>query len=126
MSASERSTTPPEERPCAREPGGERTAVARRQYERRAEPDLENPQWDAGAPSPARRVGELEATEEMDDPGQHNHDAEDREQEGGFAVHQEHHGAGYNPDRTGCERHPAARSLHEQAPLEVTRPLSIQ
>jgi hypothetical protein len=53
--------------------------AVRRQDERRPKPDLEDPQWRSG--TPARSVGELEATEQMGDSRQHDHDRQDGEQE---------------------------------------------
>ena len=78
--------------------------AVRRQDQRRSEPNLEDPQWDSGTPAPARPVSELEATEQMCDPRQRDHDNQDGEQEGPPDIRHEHDRAGHDPDRTGCER----------------------
>ena len=76
----------------------------RRQDECRPEPNLEDPQWHSGTPAPARPVGKLEATEQMGDPRQRDHDTQDGEQEGRSDIRHEHDRARHDPDRTGCER----------------------
>src|SRR5687767_14065379 len=70
-----------EERPCACEPRREGIMAIRRQDQCRPEPNLEDPQWHSGTPTPARSVGELEATEQMREPCQRDHETENGEQE---------------------------------------------
>jgi hypothetical protein len=68
---------------------------------------------------PARSVGELEATEQMSDPRQRDHETQDREQECRSDVRHEHDCAGRGPDRTGGERQVAAWALRREAPPEA-------
>jgi hypothetical protein len=100
--------------------------AVRRQDQCRPEPNLEDPQWHSGTPAPARSVGQLEATEQMGDPRQRDHDTQDGEQERRSNVRHEHNRAGHGPDRTGCERQLAAWALRRQPHWKVMIPLRIQ
>jgi len=94
-SASETSTTPPRTAPRAYEPRREGTALARRQDQRRPEPNLEDSQRHSGTPAPPRPVGQLEAREQMDDPREREHDTENCESECPSDVREEHDRAGH-------------------------------
>jgi hypothetical protein len=95
----------------------------RRQDECRPEPDLEDPQWHAGTPAPARSVREFETADQMSDSRQGDHRAQNREQEDRSDIGHEHDRAGHGSDRAGEERESAAWALRRQAPPERDDPV---
>ena len=121
-SASQTSTTPPRTAPRDCEPRRKGTALARRQDLRRPEPNLEDSQRHSGTSAPPRPVGQLEATEQMDDPREREHDTENCESECSSDAREEHVRAGHGPDRTDRSARPATSRARQPVRGRSPRP----